>query len=163
MNFKQAVGSENIYSVFNVFVKKCLSVYPSVCKKYVIRAIRIQKHTHPHSKICVHLCHLWENKIPIRMANPFYSFNYFPLVSGSTTNLVFKKNIRMVNPCLSVIIRVPKIYSSAWQNPCLSVSIRVPKTFIRGRIKHSSVGDHVISVREFHRISQQVITSHRKS
>ena len=27
----------------------------------------------------------------IRMVNSFYSFNYFPLVSGSTTNLVFKK------------------------------------------------------------------------
>ena len=42
MNMKQAVGSENIYGVLNVFVKK----------------------------IRVHLCYLWENKILIRMVNP---------------------------------------------------------------------------------------------
>ena len=57
MNFKQAVGSENIYGVFNVFVKK----------------------------IRVHLCNLWENKKIIRMANSCYSRYYIPLISGSTT------------------------------------------------------------------------------
>ena len=49
------------------------------------------KKTHPHGKsvpIRVHPCA--KAKI-IRMVNSFYSFNYFPLVSGSTTNLVFKK------------------------------------------------------------------------
>ena len=55
MNFKQAVGSENIYGVFNVFVKKSVSI----C---AIRG-RIKK--------------------IIRMANSSYPFNYFPLVSGS--------------------------------------------------------------------------------
>ena len=66
------------------------------------------------------------------MANSLYSFNYFPLVSGSTTNLVFKKNT-----------------PSAWQISVIR-SIRVQKEYIirmvksvsicaiRGRIKYSS-------------------------
>ena len=53
MNFKQAVGSENIYSVFNVFVNN--PIYPCAKNIRYIRAIRVQKHTHPHGKICVHL------------------------------------------------------------------------------------------------------------
>ncbi len=45
LNFKQAVGSENIYGVFNVFVKKSVSI----CE------------------------YLWENKYTIRMVNSLYS------------------------------------------------------------------------------------------
>ena len=47
-----------------------------------------------------------------------------------------------------------------------SVSIRVypcAKNIHSWENKHSFVGDYIISVREFHRMSQQVITSHRKS
>ena len=53
LNFKQAVGSENIYGVFNVFVNN--PIYPCAKNIRYIRAIRVQKHTHPHGKICVHL------------------------------------------------------------------------------------------------------------
>ena len=92
----------------------CLSVSIRVQKNIeirVIRDIRVQKHTHPHGK-SVFIC-----AIRGRIKNPphgkirvhpcpsvcqkysLYSSYYFPLVSGSTTNLVFKNIlIRMANP-----------------------------------------------------------------
>ena len=55
------------------------------------------------------------------MANSLYSFNYFPLVSGSTTNLVFKKNTPSAWQ-ISVIrsIRVQKEYIIRMANSCYS-------------------------------------------
>ena len=72
----QAVGSENIYGVFNVFVKKSVSICEYLWEnKYTIRmvnpclsvSIRVPKHTHPHGK-SVFVCYLWENKEILRMA-----------------------------------------------------------------------------------------------
>ena len=73
MNFKQAVGSENIYGVFNVFVKKSVSICEYLWEnKYTIRmvnpclsvSIRVPKHTHPHGKIRVHLQSVGEQRNP---------------------------------------------------------------------------------------------------
>ena len=53
------------------------------------------KKTHPHGKIRVHLCHLWENKIPIRMVNSLYSFN-----SCSKKLIRMAKSVSIrVHPC----------------------------------------------------------------
>ncbi len=49
------------------------TTHPLICKQLLPK----------QQKICENLCNLWENKKIIRMANSLYSFNYFPLVSGS--------------------------------------------------------------------------------
>ena len=68
-----------------------IRVHPCAKNIRYIRAIRVQKNTirmvNP-----LYLCYLWENLKIIRMVNSLDSRYYFPLVSGSSTNLVFKKN-----------------------------------------------------------------------
>ena len=87
-----------------------------MCKKY-----SLDSRYSCSKKIRVHLCNLWEKKKILRIVNSLEIY-YFPLVSGSTTNLVFNKHIRKVNPCLSVCKKILRFVTFA---------IRVQKNTIR--------------------------------
>ena len=93
LNFKQAAGSENIYGVFNVFVKKSVSICAirgrikksSAWQIRHIRSITSRWSVDPEDKIRYIRSIRVQKEYIIRMANSCYSRYYIPLVSGSTT------------------------------------------------------------------------------
>ena len=101
--------STRISRISQIFSSGPFIFWTRIARIKRIFSIRIIGLFHPHGK-SVSICeYLWENKKWSVCQKYWHSSYYFPLVSGSSTNLVFKEKIR--------------VHPSVWQKHLLFVFV----------------------------------------